>query len=128
MSYSRIHRQFADQLGQHFPREDVLDVPMTFLGPNYETVLNFWKWLDTLTSEQKGVMHSRNRLSVSDRKKVDTIATESAYSVVGRVFAGEACKAAGFGSFGFATYELIGMHLILEKGEKLTFVPMFDGL
>ena len=101
---------------------------MTFLGPNYETVLNFWKWLDTLTSEQRNVVGIRNRLSVSDRNKVDTIATDSAYSVVGGVFAGEACKAAGFGAFGFATYELIGMHIILERGKKLTFVPMFHGL
>ena len=128
MSYSRIHRRFADNLGRHFHREDVFDVPMTFLGPNYETVLNFWKWLDTLTREQRNVVDNRNILSISDRKKVDTIAMESAFSVVGEEFARKACLAAGSGSFGFATYELIGMHLILEEGEFLTFVPMFDGL
>jgi hypothetical protein len=128
MSYSRIHKHFADNLIRHFPREDVLDDPMTFLGPNYETVLNFWKWLDSLTVDQREIVHSRNKLSRSDRNQADTIAMMSAYYVIGEEFAKQACLAAGSGPFGFATYELIGMHLLLEQGNKLTFVPMFDGL
>jgi hypothetical protein len=140
MSYSKIHRGFANWYGD----EKILDTPQYFLGPNYETVLNFWWWIDSFNEEQQKMVaerysqmcfHPRNEASknawfaarqnslnekvcdtlwdsiVSDKRITNPNAIETFKFVCGR-----------------ATYELMGMHILFEQGKKLTFVPMFDGI
>ncbi len=55
MFYSKPHQAFSDRLNNL----DVLTNPEKYLGPNYQDVLNFWIYLDTLSNEEKGEMNDR---------------------------------------------------------------------
>jgi hypothetical protein len=112
MSYSKAHQKFAEYL----ENPESLTNPQKFLGPNTETVLNFWKWMDSLNEDQWKIVADRYR-------NLDYAAKDAAWDAV-RDAAGYAAKDAAWD----ATWELMGMHIILEHGKKLTFVPMFDGL
>jgi hypothetical protein len=54
MQYSKSHQKFAECLPVR-----ALAEPQEFLGPNYEAVLNFWWFLDTITEEQEEVVRDR---------------------------------------------------------------------
>ena len=64
--------------------------------------------MDSLSEDQWKVVHDRYR-------NLDSVARVAASSAAGS-------------AAGSATYELIGMHILLEQGKKLTFIPMFDGI
>ena len=120
MTYSKTHQRFSNRL----IKPEALTNPQDFLGPNYETVLNFWKWIDSLSVEQWNVVADRYR-------NLDHAAWDAAWYAA-RITAGYAARDAAWDAAGYAagsaTYELIGMHKLLEEGKKLIFVPMFDGL
>jgi hypothetical protein len=48
MNYSTTHKRF----GELSSNPEALTNPQDFLGPNYETVLNFWWTMDSLTETQ----------------------------------------------------------------------------
>jgi hypothetical protein len=142
MSYSSIHQRFADNLCN----DAALDIPQHFLGRNWETILNFWKRIDTLTEEQWEVVAERYEPYHScDQGKsllVYNFSTQilsshnsknvwyaSGTSVVCPYFMNPKRKKAYCGNAtGYATLELICMHILFENGHKLLYVPMFDGL
>ena len=124
MNYSKSHQHFANRLNN----PEALTNPENFLGPNYETVLNFWKWIDSLSVEQWDVVADRYRnldpaAWYAARSAAWYAARDAAWYAAGNA----AGYAAGYAAW-YATYELIGMHILLEQGKKLTFVPLFDGL
>jgi hypothetical protein len=94
--------------------QDVLSNPEKYLGPNFEQVLDFWIYLDTLSDEEWGEMGQRFwGLDVSVLEYAGITARHAAEVVVGEDFRYEAWRAAVdvTGSrvvFARATVELIG--------------------
>jgi hypothetical protein len=125
MTYSKIHKRFSKRLN----KPEALTNPGKYLGPNWEDVLNFWFYIDTLSDEEKKEIN--DRFWALDRKvRVSAIddARAAAKEVVGDEFRCEAWRAAwditGWGAFGGAIYELIAHHKLLEQGKTLTFLPL----
>jgi hypothetical protein len=125
MKISKAHRTFAIII-----KHDVLIHPENYLGPNWEDVINFWLYLDTLTEEQLKTVRKRNgSLSEKqndiayDRARVAATATiryaydasDSAFDSVS--YAKPAAK--------YATLELIGLDKLLELGLNPVFFPLF---
>jgi len=141
MNYSKSHHNFNNHLGGDYP---VLNQPENFLGPNYEAVMNFWWYIDALTDQQIDKLSS-SYYSCDDfvRHNAWNISREFASTTVGR-----SNRVATFVSTEItpptarylyndnhsgartcaklAAYELISMHILLEQGHKLFFVPMFE--
>lgn len=151
MNYSKSHQYFNHYFGDECP---VLAKPENFLGPNYKAVLNFWSWIDTFTDEQihklGSCYHSTDDF---DRRRAWDISRDYAETVVGhnnRVATFVSTQIAPTKSYAYrvgrngytvrdnnegaircaklAAYELISMHILLEHGHKLFFVPMFEQL
>jgi hypothetical protein len=125
MKLSITHKNFIMQC----PDSEVN--PEKSFGPNYQTVLNFWLWLDTLTKEQLLTVGNRNSASTMDRKSVDDftkklVDAELQYKLIHSIPMSYNGNYRGPALFG--TYELIGMQEILYCGKDLNFIPMFDGL
>jgi hypothetical protein len=96
------------------------------LGPNWQTVLNFWLFLDNLSVEQYNVAYSRNcKMRHQKRQVVDKLTLKSVSKVIP-----ESVKQTIplFREKLFATYEIIATQQILDEAGELTFLPMFDGL
>jgi hypothetical protein len=116
---SKIHQAFSEELN----KPEALTNPEKYLGPNWEDVLNFWIYVDTLSDEE--------RKEMSDRYwELDNVVLDSSYfaarnaaeEVVGEDFRYAAWLAAWFVTgrrvvFGNATEELIGYHKLLEQGK-----------
>jgi hypothetical protein len=49
MTYSKIHQKFSKRLKE----PDALTNPGKYLGPNFQAVLDFWFYLDTLSELEK---------------------------------------------------------------------------
>jgi hypothetical protein len=135
MKISKTHQKFSDYLEE--PK--ALTNPEDFLGPNWEDVLNFWLYVDTLTDDEKKAMincywalDQAGRMSAWDASRV------AANEVVGKVVGLEVSRAALNASFkevsratlnasfdvtrlifGHATNELISHHKLLEQGKTL---------
>jgi hypothetical protein len=96
------------------------------LGPNWQTVLNFWLFLDNLTEEQCNVVESRNvKMQQAKRRIVDNLTIRSANNVIS-----ESVRNAIplWGTRLFATHEIIATQEILDEAGELTFLLMFDKL
>ena len=144
MNYSKAHQRFSTRL----QNPEALTNPQDFLGPNYETVLNFWWTIDSLTETQWKEVVRRYRA-------LDPAAWDAAWSAAGDAASYAASYAAGYAAWyaardaagdaawdaawdaagdaawsaaGYATYELIGMHTLLNDGKTLLFVPLFNNL
>jgi hypothetical protein len=55
--YSKTHQKYAEIMSN----ENILSHPEDFLGSNYEAVLNFWTFLDSLSEEQWKEVRKRDR-------------------------------------------------------------------
>ena len=130
MNYSKTHQNFSAEL----QNPEALTSPQDFLGPNYETVLNFWWTMDSLTETQWNEVARRY-------DALDSAAWDAAWSAAwsaaryaagyaaryaARDAAWSASRAASRAAAGYATYELMGMHTLLNDGKTLLFVPLFD--
>jgi hypothetical protein len=136
MNYSKAHQNFSNRL----QRPEALTNPQNFLGPNYEAVINFWWYMDSLTETQWTEVARRYR--ALDPATVDaarSAARYAAYYAAGSAawcaagnaaeYAAEyAARYAAWSAAGYATYELIGMHTLLNGGKDLLFVPLFTDL
>jgi hypothetical protein len=127
---SKIHQAFSMRLNN--PR--VLENPEEFLGPNFESVLNFWLILDDLSEEQWRVVEERYDNFYDENRsewiKATDLTWEASKEVVGEDYAYHAGWAAwdvtDSGPVDSATRELIGIHKILEYHQQpLTFFQMF---
>jgi hypothetical protein len=120
VAHSVLLRQIND--GQPGAPSDVLTNPEKYLGKNYETVLNFWWTMDSLTETQWNEVARRYRA-------LDPAAWDAAWSAAGDAASYAASYAAGYAAWDAAcdaardaTYELIG------DIENPVFVPLFDNL
>ena len=96
------------------------------LGPNWQTVLNFWLFLENLSYEQDNVVDSRNTEMCYDKR---VIVDELTYMSANNVILESVRRSIPFyGPRLFATYEIIATQEILDEAGELTFLPMFDGL
>jgi hypothetical protein len=152
MNYSKAHQNFSNRL----QNPEALKNPQNFLGPNYETVLNFWWFMDGLTENQWYEV-ARRYDALDDaawdaaRYAAGYAAGDAAWSAARDAAGSAAYFAAGYaagdaawsaardaaGSAAYfaagyaarnATYELIGMHTLLDDGKTLLFVPFFNDL
>ncbi len=142
MSYSKAHQRFSTII-RHSAG---LTSPQDFLGPNYETVLNFWWTMDSLTETQWNEVARRyDALDYAAGSAAGSAARNAAWdaarSAAGYAAgytarnaawyaavsaAGYAARSAARAAAGYATYELMGMHTLLNDGRDLLFVPLFN--
>jgi hypothetical protein len=133
MTHSIIHRA----LSQNNVERDVVDI----LGPNYETVLNFWHYVETISKEEYVNIRAaydencdalyRDTLSHREilEKNVNSISCINEANIWNNC---QVLHNRGLASFGdccvisWATHELIAMHELFEQGHKLLFVPLFN--
>ncbi len=123
----KIHQLFADYLNN----QRVVEHPEEFLGPNWKNVLNFWRYLDTLSDAQwNSIKDAYLSLSLNERQLAYAAAELAAWAAgyashamaivlrpAGDV---DACVAALV-----ATYELIGSHILKERNKSLVMLPLF---
>jgi hypothetical protein len=125
MTYSKTHQRFSELLN----KPEALKNPAKYLGPNYQDVLNFWIYVDTLSKQEREGMDDLY-LALDFNKRVSAIiaARDAAEEVVGNEFRVEAWRAShyvtGWGVFGDATLELITHHKLLEQYKTPTFLPL----
>jgi hypothetical protein len=150
MNYSKAHQNFSSEL----QKPEALTNPQNFLGPNYETVLNFWWTMDSLTETQwKEVARRYDALDYAARYAASSAASSAARDAAwyaardaardaagyaardaawyaawyaARDAASSAARDAAGSAAWYATYELIGMHTLLNDGRDLLFVPLFN--
>ena len=127
MTISNSHQRFAYWLGN----PDAIEHPENYLGPNWETVINFWKWVDKLSEAQLKVAIDRCVEAYGNSYEEwitarDTARTSSK-DVVGVKVSYAAWRGPSYAKR-YATLELIAMHDILNQGKTLYFIPMFDNL
>jgi hypothetical protein len=128
---SKIHQSFSRA------HQRALSHPEAYLGPNWKSVLNFWSYLDTLSPKQIEVSADRyaELRWVGDYYRRHSLARNASWDTIGEGFSafawnktsttvGCASTTVGYAA-GHAIYELIGLHIILEQGKPLTFVPLF---
>jgi hypothetical protein len=125
MKISNPHQLFSVHLKQ--PR--ALTNPEDFLGPNWEDVINFWLYADTLN--QGEIIKTNGRywaLNVVIRESAVRAAVVAANEVVGVGIRHAALYVARDVTdcwiFGYATYELIASHKLLEQGKTLVALPL----
>jgi hypothetical protein len=135
MNYSKAHQNFSNRLQE----PEALTNPQDFLGPNYEAVINFWWYMDSLTKDQWKEVARRYRALDPAAEYAAWPAAKYAACYAARSAAWDATwdvawSAAGNVAWdaryaaGYATYELIGMHTLLNEGKDLLFVPLFNDL
>jgi hypothetical protein len=111
MTHSKIHQAFSERLKQ----PEALTNPGKYLGPNWEDVLNFWIYVETLSEQEKQEMRQRY-WALDDYVQNSAVfaACDAAEEVVGEKFRRAASRAVyvvtGESVFGWATLELIGRH------------------
>jgi hypothetical protein len=115
MELSRTHRSFIDH-----------GYSLETLGPNCKTALNFWLYLDSLTESQKNIASGRNVLTYDEGYKARILL----FGVVGVSLWDNILYSMPYTYLEpfYASCEIIVMQDILNMGEKLTYLPMFDGL
>jgi hypothetical protein len=122
MKISKTHQRFANRLRN----QRALSHPNEFLGPNWEDVLNFWLYLDTLSDEQFKMANSSYwALGMDDRISIQNLAQNAACVVTDKLISGSAYLATPGYAGGVAARELIGSHKILEKGKELKIIQLF---
>jgi hypothetical protein len=132
MNYSKAHQNFSSEL----QKPEALTNPQNFLGPNYETVLNFWWTMDSLTETQwKEVARRYDAIDYAAwyaaRDAARSAARDAAWNAAWYAAGSAAWNAASYAARSaawYATYELIGMHTLLNDGRDLLFVPLFSDL
>jgi hypothetical protein len=125
MKISKTHQRLSDNL----ENPEVLTNPQKFLGPNWETVLRFWLYYESLTREQKDELFRRYvviDIDIDTRIRAMALAHNAAVEVIGADNRSVVFMASPVPEV--LTYELIAMHLLFERGYSLTFVPLVNNL
>jgi hypothetical protein len=129
MKISKTHRILARRLNN----QDILNRPeqyLEYLGPNWEEVINFWLYLDTLSVNQLKVvgksywdLSNEERNIAWDKARRAARVTTNFYSSAGKA----AHASVYYENFvaKYATYELIAIDKLLEQGNQPVFFPMF---
>jgi hypothetical protein len=125
MKISKTHQRFADRLKE--PRS--LTNPEDYLGPNWEDVINFWLYIVTLSEEERRKIGGRYwALNVVIRESAFNASWVAADKFVGWKVRNAAwyaaCDVTDCWVFGYATYELIASHKLLEQNKTLVALPV----
>ena len=140
MNYSKIHAHAAEH--DAIDRDEILNEPENYFGSNYQTVLNFWWFVEGLQGEHliKITELYDKEFEISgwkERSRVLNIAEQRMdqdflSSAIGDCIWEEMSHSdneirhSRHGAIFHATCELIAMDIIFERGESLVYVPMFD--
>jgi hypothetical protein len=122
MKISKTHQNLSIYLNN----PEVLTNPEPFLGPNWETVLRWWLYYESLTDGQEREL-SRRYEAIDDNTR--NRAWDLAYVATAEVISDDnMCSVYYATLYQELTMELIAMHLLLERGYQLTFVPLIKDL
>ncbi len=121
MKISQIHQRFFEKLNE--PR--ALTNPEDFLGPNWKEVINFWFYVDGLSSDEK-LKKCARYLSLNSRlRQLASVAiNDVAKEVVGEDVRYAAYCVNCLSIFGYATLELIAQHKLLEQNWTPLALPL----
>ena len=119
MNYSKIHQL----LQKEYLRDKINDSPDLYLGPNYQTVLDYWWYLESLSEIAKidyiDNIATRpfgyNQFIIHQANLLATKQAEAWYATQIALNIGE--------WYGWVTVELICMHRILDEGKSLFYLP-----
>jgi hypothetical protein len=110
--------------------ECINDFP-SYLGQNWETILNFWSWIDTLTVEQWKTIGEKyypgsGKTACDYGENLDYFEDVQycTWKVVNEINGSISAKEVAI----FVSYELMVMHNILNAGHELYIIPMFNDL
>jgi hypothetical protein len=133
MKQSIIHQSLIEESRG----KDIVDI----LGPNYETILNFWHYVETISKEEyvniiAAYFENQDvayKEKYSHRKLLEDIVDSITRLTENTIWNNcHALRNRGLASFdgccviAWATDELIAMHELFEQGHKLLFVPLFN--
>jgi hypothetical protein len=122
MKISNTHQALSNFLSN----PEVLKNPEPFLGPNWETVLRWWLYYESITHEQWEELWSRyDAIDHDTFYRAGKLALNAAVEVIDRDNIKFVYNATSFPDI---AYELIAMHLLIERGQSLTFVPLIKDL
>jgi hypothetical protein len=129
MKISKTHHEFANRLSNQY----VLNHPENYLGPNWEEVINFWLYLDTLSEEQMKAVENLYATSINENLRISKAkackaaasATDYAYHASFSAFC--TCFWAENVAY-YTTQELIGLEKLLEQSYQPVLFPMFLNL
>jgi hypothetical protein len=108
------HKQISEELNE----PEVLTIPEKYFGPNYKTLLNFWIYWDSLSLDKRCCYQDLlNSLSGSIWCQAYCEARISSGKVMN-------CTV----SLLCWEMEIAGMHIILDEGKPLTFIPLLEKL
>jgi hypothetical protein len=119
MKISKTHQNLSIYLNN----PEVLTNPEPFLGPNWETVLRWWLYKESLTDEQKDELVRRYcAIDYNTSDRAMALVYNVAVEVIGKDNRYAVWIVAPFPTT--ITMELISMHLLFERGYSLTYVPL----
>jgi len=122
MNYSRSHLWFAWRLSfyHNFNKQDVLENPEKYLGPNYKEVLNYWFYRGSWSEEQRLVY----RDVYSERiEKLDYNSRKISEELCKEVIDHKLCELCSP-----IEKEIIAAHLYIERRIPFTFMPVIMDL
>jgi hypothetical protein len=123
MKISKTHQHLSNYL----KNPEVLTNPEPFLGPNWETVLRWWLYEESLTDGQKRELRRRYKaIDNYTRIRAWELAHDAAVEVIGEDNWDAVWYVVSYPEV--LTCELIAMHLLFERGHSLTFVPLIKDL
>ena len=116
---SRLYKNFECELQN----------PQIAFGKNWLTVLHFWRYLDSLTKEQKITLQSRF-VTYSERHSYASY-SQLLYDRVSLAhprfpFISLFLQSVNYTVLTRATFEIILMDQLLDEGYKMVFLPMFE--
>jgi hypothetical protein len=117
MKISKTHQRLSNYLNN----PEVLTNPEPFLGPNWETVLRWWLYAESLTDVQRKEL-ARRYFAIDDdtRNRAWKLAHDAAIEVIGKDNWRVAHLVSRY------TAELIALHKLKEKGIQPTFLPLLE--
>jgi hypothetical protein len=114
-------------LSDYLKNTEVLTNPQKFLGPNWETVLRWWLYYESLTDGHRDELVRRYwAIDLDTRNRARNLARNAAIEVISEDNRLAVWFVAQY--LGALTCELISMHLLFERGHSLTFVPLIKDL
>jgi hypothetical protein len=122
INFPYSYKNFADFLKykHDIDKQDVLNYPENYFGPNYKEVLNYWFYRESFSEEQRNAyLDLYWKLDYQTRSKGQKIAKKLASEVIDPRVVGciwdEPIK------------EIIATHLYIERNIPFTFLPLiFD--
>jgi hypothetical protein len=131
MKISKTHKKFAIYLYFYYdvPKQDALNHPEYYLGPNWEAVLNSWLYLDTLSKDQLSVVYGKSLLlsneewCIAYNKSFNAARATIKYN--GKAKAPKYYELSKCTEARVTTLELIGLEKLLGQNYKPVFFPLF---